>query len=421
VPAFRRSRETAPAEAQTARTFQLLGLTPAGPVSLAAGAALFGTTAACAEEMLATLTDAHLVEAPAFDRYQLHDLLRLFAADLAAASVSEHENAQSVLRLVTWYAAGLHAAAEALAQGQPLPRSAGLELSTPESLVPEFGSFTDALHWCQAEREQLMWAVRTAAAAARHDLVVVLATLLCLIQLRVTHLRDFLIAAQIGLDSARELGDLSAQAWLTGGLGDALIQAGRAEQAVTHFEEALAIRQRIGRPVAIGTARNSLATVYHELGRCADALAQFRLAETIQAAEGKDRWLGLTLCNEAECHRDSGDYHEALSRYGAAAEALKRTDFPLGEAVIATGEGETLRRLGRLTEALERHQAALASHRRIGTGHRELLVTLDKLAQTLAELGRVAEARAYWEEAADIATVAGGPLAAGFRSKLAPH
>jgi tetratricopeptide (TPR) repeat protein len=124
------------------------------------------------------------------------------------------------------------------------------------------------------------------------------------------------------------------------------------------------------------------------------------------------------LCNEAECHRDSGDYHEALSRYGAAGDVLKRADFPFGEAQVTMGEGETLRRLGRLTEALDRHQAALASHRRIGTGHRELLTNLDQLARTLADLGRLAEARAYWEEAADIATVTGDPQAAGFRRHL---
>jgi DNA-binding SARP family transcriptional activator/tetratricopeptide (TPR) repeat protein len=400
-----------------ARAFQLLGLTPAGPVSLAAAAALLGTTAAGAEEVLGPLADAHLVEAPAADRYRLHDLLRLFAADLAAASGSQQENDQGALRLVTWYAAALRAAAGVLAQGETLPRSADWELDAPTALVPEFGSFTDALHWCQAEQERLVWAVRTAAAAARHDLVVVLATLLSMYAVRIADMRDFLVTQQIGLDSARALEDLYAQAWLLGGLGDALIRAGQPEQAVTHFEQALAIRQHIGRTVAIGVARNSLATVYHDMGRCAAALAQFRLAQAIMAEAEQDRFLGVTLLNEAECHRESGNYHEALSRYGAAADVLKRADYPLGEAQLASGEGETLRRLGRPAAALERHQAALAGHRLVGTGHRALLTTLDQLALALADLGRLAEARAYWEEAADIAAVTGDPRAAEFRAR----
>jgi len=104
---------------------------------------------------------------------------------------------------------------------------------------------------------------------------------------------------------------------------------------------------------------------------------------------------------------------KARSRAASAA-------YPLGEAAIASGEGETLRRLGRLPEALERQRAALAIHRRVGAGHRDLLTSLDLLARVLADLGRIAEAEASWAEAADIAAVTGDPRAPEFRSRVVP-
>jgi tetratricopeptide (TPR) repeat protein len=160
--------------------------------------------------------------------------------------------------------------------------------------------------------------------------------------------------------------------------------------------------------------------VYHETGRCTEALTQFKMAQAILAETGSDLWLASALRNEAECHRESGDYAEALARYAASAEVTKRIDYPLGEAAIASGEGETLCRLGRLPEALERQRAVLAIHRRVGAGHRDLLTSLDLLARVLADLGRIAEAEASWAEAADIAAVTGDPRATEFRSRMVP-
>jgi DNA-binding SARP family transcriptional activator/tetratricopeptide (TPR) repeat protein len=400
-----------------ARAFTLLGLTPPGQVSLPAAAALLGTTAGGAEELLDVLTEANMVQAPSRDRYELHDLLRLFAADLAADQLSESQRGDAVTRLVTWYTAALRAAAVVIAQGQPLPPNAGAVLDVEPGLVPEFGSFASALHWCQEEQQHLVWAVRTAA-LSRHDLAAMLATLLWTYGSVAAHMRDFLVTQRIGLDCARQLGDLRAQAWLHGGLGDALNKAGDSAAAVACFEEALALQQRVGPPNSIAAKHINLANAYHEVGRCPETLVQARLAQAILTETGNDLLLAISLGNEAECHRDSGHYAEALARYAASAEVTKRIDDPLGEAEIASGEGETLRRLGRILEALERQRAALAIHRRLGNGHRELLTSLDLLARVLTDLGRPPDARAAWAEAADIAAVTGDPRAAEFRSRL---
>ena len=55
------------------------------------------------------------------DVYQMHDLLRLFATELAGTELDRDERAQALERLVTWYWAAMQAAAAAIVEGRPIP------------------------------------------------------------------------------------------------------------------------------------------------------------------------------------------------------------------------------------------------------------------------------------------------------------
>jgi hypothetical protein len=72
-----------------ARTFRLLGLLEGSDITAAATAALTGRPLGEAEAGLELLADAQLLETPAPGRYRFHDLLRLFARELAAAQDEE--------------------------------------------------------------------------------------------------------------------------------------------------------------------------------------------------------------------------------------------------------------------------------------------------------------------------------------------
>lgn len=122
---------------------------------------MLGLAPADAERVLDALTDVNVLEAPAPGRYQLHDLLRLFAAELSAAELPAGDRRAAIGRLVRWYAAALQAAAEALAQGRrPLPPGP----DTVADDVPAFGSTNEAFTWCHQEQDNLAWAIRSAAA-----------------------------------------------------------------------------------------------------------------------------------------------------------------------------------------------------------------------------------------------------------------
>lgn len=80
-----------------ATVFRLLGVVPTGEIGSVALAALVGLPERQARRLLDQLVRAHLVQAVARDRYGLHDLLRAYAAELAAAA-GESELASRRLR-----------------------------------------------------------------------------------------------------------------------------------------------------------------------------------------------------------------------------------------------------------------------------------------------------------------------------------
>ncbi|MET9617946.1 AfsR/SARP family transcriptional regulator [Kitasatospora indigofera] len=90
-----------------ARAFRLLGIAPASVISRPAAAALLDLSPRQADEVLEHLVDSCLLESPAPGHYRLHGLLRLFAAERAAAEESEAARRAAVERVTDWYLSSL--------------------------------------------------------------------------------------------------------------------------------------------------------------------------------------------------------------------------------------------------------------------------------------------------------------------------
>ena len=136
----------APAQA---RAFSLLGLAPPGTFELSSAAALVGLGSAAADAVLDELTDAHMLESPQPGRYKLHDLLRLFASELAATELTDADREQAGRWLITWYAAAIRSASRTLAPGSRTPRGVDDDIAASAADVPVFSTHGDALSWCQ--------------------------------------------------------------------------------------------------------------------------------------------------------------------------------------------------------------------------------------------------------------------------------
>ncbi|MFE7562502.1 BTAD domain-containing putative transcriptional regulator [Kitasatospora sp. NPDC057500] len=85
------------------RLFRLLGLAPGSCISTAAAAALSGSAPAETRPVLEHLAAAHLLDPAGPDRYRMHDLLRCYAAERAAAETRPDDRAAARERLRSWY------------------------------------------------------------------------------------------------------------------------------------------------------------------------------------------------------------------------------------------------------------------------------------------------------------------------------
>jgi hypothetical protein len=88
-------------DADAARTFRLLGLHPGPDVTVPAAASLTARPSGAVRPLLTALSQAHLVAEHLPGRYVMHDLLRGYAAELAAAEPDEERAA--VRRMLDHY------------------------------------------------------------------------------------------------------------------------------------------------------------------------------------------------------------------------------------------------------------------------------------------------------------------------------
>jgi DNA-binding SARP family transcriptional activator/tetratricopeptide (TPR) repeat protein len=411
---FRLSYEALPG--LRARAFRLLGAAPPGDLASLAAAALLGVSEADAEAELDGLCDVYMLESPQPGWYRPHDLLRLLATELAER---EPERSLAVERLLYWYWGALRTACEAFAQGATLPYGTEADSSRVPAGLPSFETSSAALAWCHEHCDNLVWAVRTAGEQGRHDVAVAVARLFTMYGDRAAPVEYGLAVARTGLDSARALGDKRAMGWLMASLGAALQQTGDMDAAVACYEESLAIRKEVGRPLAVGAALNDLATLYHGQGREREALELLEQTEQILREHDASFQLSVVLGNQGEALAHLGSHEAALARYAEALKLSRAAGSRMSEAVQLSGTGEVLRRMGRLAESLDCHRQAIGILRGVGSVTRELATALNMHGKALADSGRTQQARREWREALIIAEELGDTLADQLREALA--
>jgi len=384
-----------PAEARG--VFRLLGLHRGPDISEGAAAALAGRPPARIRELLDVLVGSHLVEEIAPGRYRSHDLLRRYASE-AAAEIPEPERAAAVERVLTWY---VHTADAAVHTFSPM----GLRVPLGDAdlgLAPlAFDDRVQALGWCAAERANLVTATHHAAQCGQHVLAWKLPAVLWDFFSMHGHITDWVTTHEVGLASARHLGDKRAQAWMENNLGNAYRGLGQFDEALRHFHSALANSEATGNHQGEGWTRYNLGNAYRELGRFAEALNHLRQALIIGRELG-ERWSeGYTLNMIGDSYRCLGNFDEALRHLLPALVANREMGHRRGEGFTLTMIGDTHRDRGRFEYALNYYEQALALRREIGDRRGEG-VTLESLGDTCLELRQFGQAREYYQQSLTI-------------------
>ncbi|GAA2852031.1 XRE family transcriptional regulator [Actinoplanes cyaneus] len=401
--------------AAAARMFRLLGLHPGETAHLDAVAALAGVGPVEARRLLGVLVRASLVQAGRGGRYGMHDLLRAYAAELAAGHDTEPDRRAALTRLFDHYLAGASAAATS-ADGAPA--------------------------WLEAERPNLAVMCAYGTAHGWYEQTVALAETLFRYLDAGGPAAEAATVTASAVTAARAVGDRAAQARALAHLGRLHRRQGRPDAAVTTYRQALALYEELGDRAAEAQVLRNLGSVdwllgdyrravgrYHqawELHRQlgdepgqADALVRLglidaRLGEPERAAQrfGCALNLYVTLGDEfseayvlsllARLPRRPVPLDRAAAHLERSLGTVRRTGDRTAEAYVLTDLAAIHARQDRLTEAAEHLRRALLLHRRIGDRASEA-EALNDFGQVLRRAGETSEARAQHEQALRLA------------------
>jgi DNA-binding SARP family transcriptional activator/Tfp pilus assembly protein PilF len=391
-----------------ARAFCLLGLWQGSSISPDAAAALFGTPGYLATDALEVLVDTHLLESTGSDRYQFHDLLRVYASERAARDLSGEDRAAAVGRVLDWYMRTADAAALAVS---PHRYNVPLDVTQADPPPLSFAGIEDALGWYDGERANVVAATRQASECGLHEVAWRLPAPLFTVFNRRGNWADLVTTHRIALASARQVRNRQGEAWVLNNLGEALGYA-RENEGIDLLEEALAIRREIGDRIGEAQTASNLADAYVVNGRTKEALDLLHRALDLSREIGFRYAEGAALNNLGEAFLDLDRPEEAIGFLQQARQTFDEIKLPTGTGYALHNLGRAYLRLAQDAEALDCLQEAVTVHRGTGDRRREAF-TLRYLAEAQDRARRASDARAsralaaaIFDELGDIAQAA---------------
>jgi DNA-binding SARP family transcriptional activator len=309
----------------SARMFRLLGGHPGPEFGVPAAAASLSAPLAETRRLLGELVRAHLLEERRPGRYEFHDLLREYAAELLGA--------EGGTAVVDWYVAAALGAFTAAERGVA---AGGIDVEPAMA----FADRAAAIDWFEQEWANLVAAVEYAHARGHDRQTWQLARLMQALLIPGGHPSDVHAAHTLGLASARRLGDARGEAYMLNGLGVVLSRLGRHREAIDHFEQRLARARTLGDRKGERAALTNLIVPYQRVGQLPMALDAARSAVAIGEEVGPPGRLAIALNNLAEVlllldqpERAVQEAERAyeLARDGASLRCLGRGYAGLGE------------------------------------------------------------------------------------------
>ncbi|MEU8632039.1 tetratricopeptide repeat protein [Amycolatopsis sp. NPDC048633] len=391
--AFDLSHAALPADAQ--RLFRLLSLVPGADAGAEAAAALAGTEPARAGALLEKLAGAHLVEHHSPGRYRFHDLLRRYAAEQA-----ELDRDGALARLYDWYLGTVDGAARLL-----YPHM--LRLPVPES-GSRFTGLGEASNWLDAERGNLVAAVRHAAEAGPRPMAWLLADALRGYFWMCMRRVEWTAAAEAGLAAAEADGDARARAVSRLSLADLHFRQGRYRPAVRHYTAALQLARRAGWAEAQAAVLGNLGCVYWQSGQLTAAASRFERGLALSRRIGQVAGEAVAFANLGLVHWEMGRLAEAAEHHAEALQRFRRIGSRYGEAINLANLGQTQRARGQPAEAAELLARSLRLQREAGNRGGEA-ETRSRLAAAHSDLGRRDEALEGARAGLALAREAGDP------------
>ncbi|MGH3278335.1 MAG: tetratricopeptide repeat protein [Trebonia sp.] len=399
---------------EDARVFRRLGLHPGAEMSGESAAALVMVPLAATHRPLFRLVNVHMVEEIGDGRFSFHDLLRLYARTKCEADDEEDVRSAAFKNLAAWYIHTANNANKLLLKRSPI--DVDNELAGTEPLA--FENFTDALSWCELERDSLTLLTRQAYEHGLLDIAWRLPDVLRGFYNLRKHWSDWEMTHGIALQAAAELADPHAEASVMNGLGTLMKQTGRSAEAVGYHQDALARRRSLGDKIGVASSLDGLGHAYRDVGQHDNAVKCFQEALEIRRGTGDRKGQGWSYNNLGEAELEAGRPGVSLRffRLALAARVEVRDEWGQGRTLHGMGQAHVI--LDDLTEARARYADAVKIRREI-SDRWGVAQSLNAWGDAERQLGDPARARILWREALAILIEIGDFQAGDVAAKLA--
>jgi tetratricopeptide (TPR) repeat protein/transcriptional regulator with XRE-family HTH domain len=359
--------------------FGLLGLLVGPDFGSAAVASLAGSPPASCRAALRELADAHLVEQHAADRYRLHDLVRLYAAECGESSV---ERSAALRRLLDYYADLAEAADRCRDPAGPA----------------ELGAFSQrdaAVEWFRTEHAVLVATCRQAAAAGHDRHACRLARSLRYHLEDGGHWDELAVVQSTALAAAHRLRDPAAEADACHSCARAYACLRRYDEAEAHYLRAVDLFRTLDDPVGEAHAQRGLGGLCERRGRRDEAFTHNQRALDLYRKAGDESGQAMALNNAAWLNATSGDYQQALVQCQDALALLASSAHRHPEAAVWDTLGYVHSSRGDHRQAICCYRRAVHIYRDLGDRYNEgdCLCRLAELYQAGGDHAAANEAR----------------------------
>jgi DNA-binding SARP family transcriptional activator/tetratricopeptide (TPR) repeat protein len=356
--------------------FRRIGLLDTPDIPGWVGAALLDIGLTGGEDLLEQLVDARLLEASEHDlpdrlRYRCHDLIRVYARELALAEESPAERDAVLGRAFGGWLALAEQAHRVIYGGDFSLFHGSAPRWGCDGLPERLGITHRASDWMNGERFAFRAAVCQAADMGWAEISWDLAwTSTTLYEAR-GYFDDWRHTAQRALEACRHTGNRRGEAAMLRSLGSLANQLHAHDDGWTRCTEAGQLFGAMGDTYGVALSRNGLAVLELRWGRTAAALRGFEEARRVFRAEG-DRFMeAAALRSIARGHLDQDDDAAAEPCIHQALDIFRELGSERGEVQALKVLGEVYIKQGRFAEAEAVFTDFLQTVREIGEQYGE--------------------------------------------------
>ncbi len=307
-------------EPAAARAFALAALHPGPDLDAYALAALTGLGHEQAGRTLRELARAHLLQPAGLSRYAMHDLLRAFGRELAAAGAGETAEHAALTGLFGYLE---HAATTAIDTLYPAEYPAGAghrpRLAEASGPVPQLTSEQAARAWLDSERHTLIAAISYAAANGWPERAVSLAGIIA----RYLDVGGFFTEAVTVHGSAAAAaalsGDPHAETRALLNLADIRVRRAQYDDALRCYERALDLARLTGDQLAEYRELNGLARINRLQARYPRAAGYYQQILDLSRSAGDQYHQSIGLLGLGSVAIFTGRYQQAARHLRDAA------------------------------------------------------------------------------------------------------